>query len=161
MESELRRLRATRRDETLAPQESFTHEELAAILREADRRQQTKDVATLDEALETARELGIDERHMIAAVEKLRAEKAQRAMRRARTLQRRNRLVRFLITMVFVLTIVSLAAGLQTAEVVLFGMSIAAIAMAFRWIRSEIEERMPVEASEGRMQESGDSRGRD
>lgn len=126
---------ATRADET------FSSDELAAILRDANRRQTTKDVATLDQALETAHELGIDEQYVRAAAAAHLEKRARRDELHALTLRERRKLGRIAWTAAMVTAIVTLAAGWEIAQLALLGLSIAAVAQAFRWLRSEIRER--------------------
>lgn len=124
-----------------ATDESFSPDELASILRDANRRQTTKDVATLDQALETARELGIDEQHVRAAAEAHRAKKAHRSAMHALTVRERRKLGSLAWTAAMVTCIVTLAVGWEIAQLALLGLSIAAVAQGFRWLRAEIRER--------------------
>jgi hypothetical protein len=124
-----------------AGEETFTPDELAAILREASRRQESRDVATLDQALETARELGIDEKHVRAAAEAHRAKRQRRDALHALTVRERMKLGRVVWSAALAVSIVTIAASWHIGQIVLFGMSIGAVAQAFRWIRAEIRER--------------------
>lgn len=124
-----------------ADDESFSPDELAAILRDANSRQTTREVATLDQALETARELGIDEHHVRAAAEAHRAKKARRGELHGLTLRERRKLGNLAWSAAMVTCIVTLAAGWEIAQLALLGLSIAAVAQGFRWLRAEIRER--------------------
>lgn len=132
------RQRAT---EQPATEEAFSPDELAAILREANTRQTANEVSTLDQALETARELGIDERHVRAAVEAHRAKKARHTTMHALTVRERRKLGNLAWSAAMVTCIVTLAAGWEIAQLALLGLSIAAVAQGFRWLRAEIRER--------------------
>jgi len=125
--------------------ERFTPDELASILREANTRQSSPAVASIEEALETARELGIDEKHVLAAAQDLQAKKERRQALRQESKRRLRRLIRYLGTIAFVALIVGVSAGVPTAEAVAMAMSIAAIVLAARWIRALFDERFPTE----------------
>lgn len=149
MEMALDQRKATRRREADPPlsvrEGTFTPDELAQILREANSRQSSPLVSSIDEALETARELGIDETHVLAAAKELQEKKI-----RLEVLKRRSRnalmgLVRYLGTMAFVVILIGFIAGLPTARIVLFGMSIAAIVMTAQWIKCVFNLRFPPE----------------
>lgn len=122
-------------------EESFSPEELASILRDADRRQTTRELSSLDQALETARELGIDEQHVRAAAEAHRERKANRGRLHALTIRERRKLGNLAWSAAMVVCIVTLAAGWEIAQLALLGLSIAAVAQGFRWLRAEIRER--------------------
>lgn len=124
---------------------TFTPDELAQILRDANSRQSSPEVSTIDEALETARELAIDERHVLAAAKALQEKKIRRDVLRRRSRSRLMKLVRYLGTMAFVVTLVSLLAGLSTGKVVALGMGIGAFVMVAQWIRALFDERFPPE----------------
>ncbi|MBI2215145.1 MAG: hypothetical protein HYU52_15965 [Acidobacteria bacterium] len=124
-----------------ATDESFTPDELAAILREASRRQSSRDVASLDQALETARELGIDEQHVLAAADAHRKKRERRDELHALTLREREKLARIAWSAALVTAIVTIAASWNVAQLALIGLSIGAVAQGFRWLRAEIKER--------------------
>ena len=117
-------------------EETYSPDELAAILRDANRRQTTREVATLDQALETARELGIDEQHVRAAAAAHQAKRARRAALHELTVHERRKIARIAWTAAMVTTIVTLAAGWEIAQLALLGLSIAAVAQGFRWQRA-------------------------
>lgn len=121
--------------------ETFTPEELGEILQEANRRQDSRDVATLDQALETARELGIDEQYVFAAADAHRAKRERKEALHAMTVRERMKLGRIAWSAALVTSIVTIAASWSVAQLALMGLSIAAVAQAFRWIRAEIRER--------------------
>jgi len=152
MEMALKEQRATRdrsKDLPVSVKEAqFTPDELAAIMREANSRQSSPAVATIDEALETARELGIDEKHVMDAARELQEKKIRRDVLRRRSKARLMKLVRFLGTMAFVVTLVWITAGQQPAGLAAFGMSIAAFVMAAQWVKALFEERFPPENTE-------------
>lgn len=124
---------------------TFTPDELASILSDANRRQSSPSVATIDEALETARELGIDETHVLEAARALQEKKIRRDVLARRSHAQFMKLVRYLGTMAFVVTIVGFAAGIPTAKLVAFGMGIGAIVMVAQWIKALFNERFPPE----------------
>ncbi|MFA6957219.1 MAG: hypothetical protein WC538_15220 [Thermoanaerobaculia bacterium] len=124
-----------------AAEATFTPAELAAILREASRRQESRDVASLDQALETARELGIDEQHVLAAAAAHRAKKERRDALHALTVRERLKLGRLAWSAALAVSIVTIAASWNVGQIVLIGVSIGVVAQAFRWIRAEIRER--------------------
>lgn len=122
-------------------EQGFTPDELALILRDASRRQESRAVASLDEALETARELGIDERHVLAAAAAHREKRARRAILHAHAVRERNKLGHLAWSAALFAAIVTVAASWNVAQLALVGFGIAAIAQAFRWLRAEISER--------------------
>jgi hypothetical protein len=126
--------------------ETFTPDELAQILREANSRQSSPSVATIEEALETARELEIDEAHVLEAARALRARKSRLEELRGRSRARLVKLVRYLGTTAFVVILVGFVAGIPTARLVAFGMGIAAIVLTAQWIRSLFDQRFPPDA---------------
>ncbi len=130
-----------RADEQSVKTDSFSPDELASILREANRRQTAGDVLSLDQALETARELGIDEQHVLAAAAAHREKRAHRDALHELTLRERRKLARLAWTTAMVTCIVTLAVGWEVAQLALLGLSIAAVAQGFRWLRAEIRER--------------------
>lgn len=129
------------RREMGATDETFTPDELATILRDASRLQNAREVASLDQALETARELGIDEQHVLAAAEAHRRRRERRAALHALTVRERMKLGRIAWSAALVTAIVTIAAGWNIAQLALIGLSIGAVAQAFRWVRAEIRER--------------------
>lgn len=147
MVAEQQKLAQRRREELTSSvrEGSFTPDELAKILREANSRQSSPAVASIEEALETARELGIDERHVLEAATALQERKARHEALRKRTRAAFMKLVRYLGTMAFVVFLVAFAAGVPTARLVAFGMGIGAIVMTAQWIKSLFNERFPGE----------------
>lgn len=147
MEMALEQKRANaRRDQTATPparDETFTPDELAEILREANRREGSSGLATIDQALETARELGIDETRVLEAAEAIRERKARREQLSRRSRSYLMKLVRYLGTTVFVVALVSFIAGVPTGRLVAFGMGIGAIVMTAQWIRAVFDARFP------------------
>lgn len=124
---------------------TFTLDELAQILREANSRPSSPAVATIEEALETARELGIDERHVLEAAAALREKRLRIEGLREQSRARLVKLVRYLGTMAFVVFLVGFVAGVPTAKIVAFGMGIAAIVLTAQWIRALFDQRFPPE----------------
>jgi len=123
--------------------DDLTTSDLAEVLREASRIQESRELATLDQALETARELGIDEKHVVAAAEKVQREKARRARLRTVTRRRRAEFLHFFGLMLVISTFVLVAAGAPPAQMTLFGMSIAAFIMAVKWAQAWAAEKKP------------------
>ncbi len=124
---------------------TFTSDELAQILKDANTRTSSPDINTIDEALEVARELGIDERHVLDAAKALQEKKIRHDVLRRRSRSELRKLVRYLGTTAFVVTLVAFTAGIPYAKLVAFGMGIAAFVMAAKWIRTMFDERFPPE----------------
>ena len=117
--------------------------DLATVLSEASRIQQNRELSSLDQALETARELGIDEKHVVAAAEKLQRHKARLARLRTVTRRRRAEFLRFAGLLIIIPLFVMMVASTNAAQAVLFGMSIAAFIMGIKWFRAWIAEKKP------------------
>ena len=123
---------------------TFTSSELSQILQEANSRQASGEVNTIDEALETARELGIDEKHVLAA-----AREAQEKKQKADTLQKESRkrlngIFRFAGTIAFVSGIVFVATqNLALVQLTASGMGIALFIMILSWLHSLYQQRFP------------------
>lgn len=126
-------------------QASFTPDELVQIMREANTRQSSPAVASIDEALETARELGIDEKHVLEAAREMQEKKIRREALRKRSRAQMMKLVRYLGTMAFVVTLVAIVAGIPTAKLVTFGMGIGAFVIAVHWVKAMFNEQFPPE----------------
>ena len=115
---------------------TLSEEELSQILKEASSRESRptqKDVATVDGALEAARELGIPDEHVLAAIDKLRAQKSRRATLKSVMLRRRDKTIRFLGIMLISCLIVAIHSGLSTAAIVFVGMLIPLFTQALAW----------------------------
>lgn len=130
------------------PSLELSSAELAEVLKDASSiqtsRQETgRELATLDEAIVTARELGIAEEHVREAASRLQRKKDRLLRLRNVTRHRRNNILRMMGSMLMVGTIVSLAAGFGTAKIVLMAMSIGLAVMVFRWLRAIGAERYP------------------
>jgi hypothetical protein len=129
----------------------LTPEELAAILQEASRLQESRSsahVTTLADAYETAREIGIAPEHVDAAAEKLRRLRTINARVSARASRRRKSFLNFAWITLLVCLAVLFLRGLGPARMVLLGMSIPLLILGFQWVRAEYRRRNP-EVGEG------------
>lgn len=122
---------------------TFTSDELTELLKRASSTPQVSEhrPVSLADAIQTARELGIPEENLLAAAEGLKKEKVKRAMKRVRISRRRDAFLRFLFTMIAVSTGLALIAGLKTASIVLFAMSIPLFILGSRWAMAFLEIR--------------------
>lgn len=141
-----------RRPDTEAPAEAlslkdatFTSSELARILQEANSRQSSGEVNTIEEALETARELGIDEKHVLAAAREAQEKRQKEESLRKASRGKLNRIFRFAGTTVFVSAIVFVATdgNLGLVKLTASGMGIALVIMTFTWLHSLFQQRFP------------------
>lgn len=133
--------------------DTLSSDELSSVLSKASRIQAEKqqvgrEVATVDQAFETARELGINDEHVREAIDELRRQKGRRALFRAATRRRRRAFLRFVATMLGTVVIVGIAAGLGTARVVALAMAIPFLILGFQWMRALFFERYPAVAAE-------------
>lgn len=132
--------------------DTLSSDELSSVLSKASRIQAEKqqagrEVATVDQAFETARELGIDDEHVREAMDELRRQKGRRALFRAAT-RRRRAFLRFVASMLGTLVIVGITAGIPTARIVALAMTIPLLILGFHWIRALFFERYPAVAAE-------------
>lgn len=130
------------------PELELSSEELSEVLQRASSIQTMKqnsgrDVTTLNNAIETARELGIAEEHVLEAAGELRRRKEHFGRLKSIARKRRNNFVRMIGTTMFVVTMVFFFGGMNAAQAVLFGMSIALVVLAGRWGRALLAQRYP------------------
>ena len=128
--------------------EMLTTDELASVLREASRlqgeeRQKGMALNTLDDALTTAGELGIEERYVHAAASHVRAQRERLANLRAITRRRRSKVVAFAGLTVALTFGIALSADTEAGLAVLFGMSIALLIMTAKWFQAWLQEKYP------------------
>lgn len=133
--------------------DTLSSDELSTVLSKASRIQAEKqqvgrDVSSVDQAFETARELGIGDEHVREAIEELRRQKARRALFRASTRRRRRAFLRFVASMLGTFAIVALSAGFRTAQIVAMAMTIPLMIIGFQWVRALFFERYPAVAAE-------------
>lgn len=133
--------------------DTLSSDELSSVLSKASRiqaehQQVGREVSTVDQAYETARELGINDEHVREAIDELRRQKGRRALFRAVTRRRRRAFLRFVASMLGTITIVGLSAGLRTAQIVAMAMMIPFLIIGFQWVRALFFERYPVVAAE-------------
>ncbi|HET7711502.1 MAG TPA: hypothetical protein VFL80_06195 [Thermoanaerobaculia bacterium] len=126
----------------------LTTDELATLVTHAARlqgeeRQKGREINSLEDAVSTAKDLGIDERYVLAAATEMQQHRTRIARLRTITRQRFSKLVGFLGLTVAVSAGVSLTAGTKTGLTVLFGMSIALFIMAGKWVQAWLQERYP------------------
>lgn len=133
--------------------DTLSSDELSSVLSKASRIQAEKqqagrEVSSVDQAFETARELGINDEHVREAIEELRRQKARRALFRASTRRRRRAFLRFVASMLGTVAIVAVSAGFRTAQIVAMAMTIPLMIIGFQWLRALFFERYPSVASE-------------
>jgi len=136
-----------------ASSDTLSSDELSSVLSKASRiqaehQQVGREVSTVDQAFETARELGINDEHVREAIDELRKQKGRRALFRAATRRRRRAFLRFVASMLGTVAIVGLAAGFDTARVVAMAMTIPLLIIGFQWIKALFFERYPAVAAE-------------
>lgn len=133
--------------------DTLSSDELSSVLSKASRIQAEKqqvgrEVSTVDQAFETARELGINDEHVREAIDELRKQKGRRALFRASTRRRRRAFLRFVASMLGTIAIVGISAGLRTAQIVAMAMTIPLLIIGFQWIKALFFERYPSVAAE-------------
>jgi hypothetical protein len=122
---------------------SFTPDELTALLQQASqldaRKVEQSHPVSLADALQTARDLGIPEEHVLMAAEDLKRSKVKVARRRHALVSRRNAFIRFLFITLSVSIGMLLMSGLHTALVIFAAMSIPLLLLGSRWIMARID----------------------
>ena len=118
---------------------TFSPDELTELLKNASSldtsRVAGKHPASLADAMQTARELGIPEEHLLIAAEDMKRQKVRKAKRSIALFRRRRETMRYLTTMIAVSGGVGLMSGsLHTAFVLFACMSIPLIGMIIRWL---------------------------
>jgi len=144
---------AAQKETEVVPVDTLSSDELSSVLSKASRIQAEKqqvghEVTTVDQAFETARELGINDEHVREAIEELRKQKGRRALFRAATRRRRRAFLRFVASMLGTIAIVGFTAGIPTARIVAMAMTIPLVILGFHWIRALFFERYPAVAAE-------------
>lgn len=117
---------------------TLTQEELARILQEASSRNApaTRDVTTVDGALEAARELGIPDEHLLEAVDRLRAEKSRRVQLKGVVGRRRDAALRYLGVTLLTTSIVAVTASPKVALIVLVSMLLPLFKLGFAYYQA-------------------------
>lgn len=116
---------------------TLTPEELTELLKRASAREsqsmQTREVATIEEALQTANELGISREHVLAEIAELRDVKSRDGRIERMIARRRDSFVRFAGLTLLVGGGLTVLIGFSTAKFALFGMSIALFVLGLQW----------------------------
>ena len=127
---------------------ALNHDELAQLLKEASKlqgeeRQKGHQINSLDDALATARELGIEERHVIEAAGRLQSHRQNLARIHARTKRRRSQCLNFLGIMLAVSGGIAVMSSPGSGLKVFAAMCIPLFILSINWFKAWINEKRP------------------